>query len=120
MLARTLTRTSELGLRVALGASRAQLTRQLLAESFVLAALGGAAGVLMGRWVLDAVVGLFPDFPSWVRPDMDWRFAVFVVGLVSACAVVAGLIPARHVLRGLDVRSVLGPSSRQLTRMPLS
>ncbi|ACB75138.1 permease [Opitutus terrae PB90-1] len=115
VLARTLARLPELGLRAALGASRFQLLRQLLVESIVLAALGGAAGHLLGRWLLAGALRLFPDLPAWSRFDMDWRFAAFIIGLTALGVLVAGLIPARHVLSRVDVRSVMGPAAQQAT-----
>jgi predicted permease len=115
MLARALARAPELALRAALGASRLQLLRQLMIESLLLAALGGGAGVLLGRWALDAVVNLFPDLPAWIQLGMDWRFVAFICLAVALCAVVAGLIPARHVLRRLDLRTMLGAGAPQAT-----
>jgi predicted permease len=115
VLARTLHRVPELGLRAALGASRAQLVRQLMIESGVLSLLGAAAGVLIGRWLLDAILGLFPDLPAWLRLDLDWRFAVFVCGAAALCTAFAGLIPARHVLHRLDMGGVVGASPHQIT-----
>jgi putative ABC transport system permease protein len=115
MLARTLVRAPELGLRAALGASRLQLVRQLMTESLLLASIGGAVGVLLGRWALAGVLTLFEDLPAWIQLQMDWRFVLFICAAVALCATVAGLIPARSVLRRLDVRSVLGPGAQQAT-----
>jgi putative ABC transport system permease protein len=116
MLARTLSRTPELGLRAALGASRFQLVRQLMTESLLLATIGGAVGVLFGRWFLDGyLLWLFTDMPAWIQLQIDFRFVVFICLVIALCATVAGLIPARHVLRRLDLRSVLGPGAQQVT-----
>lgn len=115
MLARTLGRVPELGLRAALGASRLQLVRQLLAESLLLALLGGVAGGLLGRWLLDGVRSLFADLPAWIQLGIDGRFVAFLLGLTTLCAAVAGLIPARFILRRLNLGSVLGPGAHQVT-----
>lgn len=115
MLARTQGRVAELGLRAALGASRARLVRQLMTESLVLAVLGAAAGLLLGRWARDAVIALFPDLPAWMNLEADWRFAAFICGTVALSATLAGLIPAREVLSRLDVRNVIGAGAQQVT-----
>jgi putative ABC transport system permease protein len=116
MLARTLIRAPELGLRAALGASRFQIVRQILTESLVLTALGGAAGVLLGRWLLaGSLAVLVAQLPSWVSAEMDLRVLAFIGLLVGLCAIVAGLVPARHILSRLDLRSVLGSGARQVT-----
>jgi predicted permease len=115
MLARTLARVPELGLRTALGASRGHIARLLLTESLLLATIGGAAGVLLGRWALDGVIATFTDLPAWMQLTIDWRFVLFVSAAVAWCGMIAGLVPARHVLRRLDVRSVMGPGAHQVT-----
>jgi len=114
VLARSLTRSPEFGLRAALGGSRRQLVRQLVTESLLLAALGGVAGVLLGRWLLDGLLAwLLTDLPAWVQLGMDFRFLGFVLAAVALCATIAGLIPALHLLSRLDLHSILGPGARQ-------
>jgi predicted permease len=116
MLARTLGRAPELGLRAALGASRLQILRQILAESLVLTLVGGAAGVLLGRWLLAGYLSvLVAQLPAWVSVEMDLHFLVFVGLLLGLCAATAGLVPARHILGRLDLRSVLGSGNHQVT-----
>ncbi|MBT8395613.1 MAG: ABC transporter permease [Gemmatimonadetes bacterium] len=103
MLARALAREKEVGIRVALGASRGRIVRQLLTESFTLAALGGALGSLLGVWGSSALIALSPDEPPpWVSFDPDYRFLIFVVGIVGLTAILSGLIPA---LRATGTRS---------------
>ncbi len=116
MLARSLARAPELGLRAALGASRGQLVRQLLTESLLLAVMGAAAGVLLGRWLLDGwLAGLVSELPAWIQLEMDYRFVGFICAAIALCATIAGLLPARHILGRLDLRSVLGSGNRQAT-----
>jgi putative ABC transport system permease protein len=87
-----------------------------MTESFVLTLLGGVAGVLLGRWLLAGYLSvLVAQMPSWVNVETDLRFLAFISLLVGLCATVAGLVPARHVLARLDLRSALGPSARQVT-----
>ena len=116
MLARTLGRAPELGLRAALGASRLQIVRQIMTESFVLTLLGGLAGVLLGRWLLSGYLSvLVAQMPAWVSAEMDLHFLAFIGLLLGLCAIVAGLVPARHILGRLDLRSVLGSGGHQVT-----
>jgi predicted permease len=116
MLARTLGRAPELGLRAALGASRLQIVRQIMTESLVLTLLGGVAGVLLGRWLLAGELSaLVAQLPAWIGVDMDFRFLAFIGLLLGLCATAAGLVPARHILGRLDLRSVLGSGAHQVT-----
>ena len=116
MLARTLGRAPELGLRAALGATRFHILRQILTESLVLTLFGGAAGVLLGRWLLAGPLAvLVTQMPAWINVEMDRSFLVFVGLLVGLCTAVAGLVPARHILSRLDLNGVLGSGARQFT-----
>ncbi len=115
MLARALDRSPELGIRVALGASRGHVVRQLVTESLVLAAAGAFVGFLLSQWTLDALLRRLPDIPAWVTFDSDFRTAFFVCGIIAVCAVFAGLVPAQHVLGRINVRDILGPASQQVT-----
>ena len=66
MLARALARRREMGIRLAVGASRTRLARQLFVENVVLAALGGAAGLALGHWALRVLITTAGDqIPSW-------------------------------------------------------
>jgi len=116
MLARTLSRAPELSMRTALGASRLRITRQIVAESLVLALLGGGAGVLLGRWLLaGALAPVVAQMPAWVTLDLDLRFMAFIGALLGVCTVTAALVPARHILTRLDLRTVLGSGGHQVT-----
>ena len=103
MLARALARGREVGIRVALGAGRGRIIRQLLTESLVLATIGGALGSLVGIWGSSALMALSPDEPpSWVNFAPDYRFLLFIVAIVGVTAVISGLAPA---LRAAGARS---------------
>jgi predicted permease len=101
MLVRGQARARELGIRMALGASRIRVVRQLFTESCVLAAAGGILGVALGEALLRALVSLMPDdVPRWVRFDMDFRFVAFCAGAIGASTVLFSLAPALDAVRG--------------------
>ena len=95
MMVRADARSREIAIRAAVGASRGRVVRQLFTESLLLAALGGVLGVAGGKVLLRGLVALMADnVPTWVRFDLDWRFALFSLGLVGAAAILFGLAPA--------------------------
>jgi len=99
ILARATTRGRELAVRVALGATRGNLVRQMLAESLVIAALGGALGVLFALWGVRLMRGALPaDLvrfnPGWTRITVNGDALVFTLAVSVATALVIGLIPA--------------------------
>ena len=95
MMVRADARAREIAIRAAVGASRGRVVRQLFTESLLLAAAGGALGIAGGKVLLRALVALMGDnVPRWVRFDLDWRFALFAIGLVGAAAILFGLAPA--------------------------
>ena len=107
MLVRASARSHEIAIRTAMGASRGRLVRQLLTEAVLLAALGGAGGVLLGQLGLQAIVSLLPeDMPRWIAFGLDVRFAVFCVLITAAAALLFGLVPALQGSRS-DMRSAL-------------
>jgi putative ABC transport system permease protein len=95
LLARASTRQRETAIRAALGANRARLARQFLAEGALLSAIGAAAGVLIAMWSTDALATLAPaGLPSFVKPTLDWRVLMFAAGAAIAGAVLLGVLPA--------------------------
>jgi len=95
LLARASARQQEIAVRLAMGASRARLVRQLLTESALLALAGGAAGVLLAVWGTDAIRPLLP--PTVLRVGdlrVDGLALLFTVALSLAAAFAFGLVPA--------------------------
>ncbi|MFL6589642.1 MAG: ABC transporter permease [Chthoniobacterales bacterium] len=95
LLARGATRGKEVGIRLALGASRRQIIRQLLAESLVLGMVGSAFGLLFAVWGVDLMLTALPnEVPYWIRFDFDWRIFLFALGIGALSSVLFGLLPA--------------------------
>ncbi|MDQ6809577.1 MAG: ABC transporter permease [Verrucomicrobiota bacterium] len=95
LLARATARHRELSIRAALGASRLRLVRQLLVESVLLALCGGAAGLLVARWGLDALLALAPaDLPRTSSIHLDATVLIFSFLLSVATGLVFGVAPA--------------------------
>jgi len=100
MLGRTAARRKELAIRTALGAGRGMLIRQIVTEAFVLAVVGGLAGVLLAYWATRFFVTLGGD--SIPRPEaiaLDGRVLIFALVLATVAALLSGLFPALHASR---------------------
>ncbi len=115
LMARGVAREREISVRLALGASRSRLMRQLLTESAVLAAMGGAAGIAMGatsnRLMTTLFRASFPVEHLKFGLELDIR-AVLLTAAVSAVSVlVFGLIPARQAVRAQLVPALKGDAS---------
>jgi predicted permease len=96
MLARSVARRREIGIRLALGAGRWRVVRQLLTESVMLAAAGGALGLLLSFWMTDAMTTFFPVIAYQIVLDVspDARALVFTIAVSLLTGVVFGLAPA--------------------------
>ncbi len=111
-LSRAAARQRELAVRTALGASRGQLGRLLLTESFVLAVMGGSLGVLLAVWCQKALLRLVPtDLPRIESFSVDWTVVFFAGVLILLAALACGLLPA-WVLSRSDLRDALVTSGR--------
>ncbi|HWM25083.1 MAG TPA: ABC transporter permease [Chthoniobacterales bacterium] len=100
LLARAAARSREIGIRTALGASRTLIVRQLLAESFLLALLGGVGGLLLAWWGVDLLGALGPsDVPRIADIRVNTSVCLFTFGLAIVSTLAFGLVPALQVSR---------------------
>jgi putative ABC transport system permease protein len=112
LLARGLQRQHEYAVRAALGARALQLCRPVLAESLLIALLGGALGAALAAWCVDAlklVAG--PAIPRLDAVSLGWPLLVFCLGVAALAGLLAGLLPAWRSL-GLDPANELKAGSR--------
>jgi predicted permease len=103
LLARSTARQKEIAVRLSMGAGRARLVRQLLAESLVLAALGGGVGLVMARWGGDLLLTLLTGgstAPVDLNTTFDWRVIGFALAVSFTTGLLFGLAPA---IRGTRV-----------------
>jgi len=99
LLARAASRRKEMGVRLALGASRSRLIRQLLTEGLLLSVLGGGFGLLLAYWVTALMQGFIPVMPYTIVSDffaLDTRALWFTLVVSLLSGVVFGLAPAWH------------------------
>jgi predicted permease len=112
MLSRAIARSREIAVRAALGASRAQLVRQLLVESVLLSVLGGALGLALSafgvHWFDLHTQGV--GRPYWVQFTMDWRAFAYFAAISVLSGIVFGLVPALRASR-VDLNTALKNSS---------
>jgi len=116
-LARAATRAREVAIRLALGAGRMRLFRQLLTESLLLAALGAAVGLLLARWCVLVLPALLPDNLSIPRLDqvvIDRRVFAFTLLLTLLSSVLCGLAPALQAGK-TNLQEALQASARSAT-----
>ena len=112
VLSRALGRRKEIAIRAALGARRWSLVRQLLTESVLLAAAGGALGIALSAWATHALAVLSQEnLPRFDEIGIDWRVIAFTGGLSLLTGVLFGLLPALHLSRQ-DLNPVLRSEGR--------
>ncbi len=116
MLARAGGRRREIAIRLALGAGRRTLIRQLLMEGMVLALAGGLLGLVVASWSTDTLIRLLPDRQAhtWLSPAVDFRLLAFTLALAMVSGVAFALIPALQATRP-DVAETLKNQAASVT-----
>lgn len=118
LLARAVTRRKEIAVRLALGASRSRIIRQLLTESVLLSLIAGAAGILLGVWLLNLLMSFIPALPEGIRVALDvrldWRVVVYTLTFATVTGILFGLAPALRSSK-TDVSTVLKDDSSLFT-----
>jgi putative ABC transport system permease protein len=117
MLARATQRTKEMAVRAALGATRGRMMRQLVTESLLLFAFGGAAGTFFGMWGMSWIESMIPGrvrgyLVNYGQVSLDWVTLGFTLGVALLCGLIFGLAPAFQT-SGLDVNRTLKEASGQ-------
>jgi putative ABC transport system permease protein len=95
LLARSNARSRDIAIRVALGAKRWQIVRQVFTESFVLAAISGVAGLLLARWSANALLAIAPKgLIPLEGVQVDLRVLAFTAGIAASTGLLFGCVPA--------------------------
>ena len=121
-LARVTGRRKEIAVRLALGAGRWRIARQLMVESILVSVLGGLAGLLLAAWNLDLTRNTLPPFilqhvPGLKHLQADWRVLVFTIVVALLAGILVAVVPALHVSRP-DLNEVLKEGARSGTSSP--
>jgi putative ABC transport system permease protein len=108
LVARGEARQREIGVRLAMGARRARLIRQLLTEGLLIATAGGAAGIALAWWCLNAIAAAIPEGYGMraLANSLDFRVLWFAIALTLATTILFGFAPAMRATR-LDLQSTL-------------
>ncbi len=115
LLVRATGRGKELAIRLALGAGKGRLVRQMLTESVLLSVGGGGAGLLVASWTRHVLLALRPQsLPQFNTIETDGRVLLFTVFVSVATGLLFGLVPALRGI-GLDLNPTLHSSSRNAT-----
>ena len=118
LLARAVTRRREMAVRLAIGASRFRIVRQLLVESVLLSIIAGVAGILLAVWFLNLIVAAIPALPEGIRVALDlrldWRVVIYTIAFSTITGILFGLAPALQSSKA-DVSTVLKDDSSLFT-----
>jgi len=106
MLARAVAREREMGIRMAIGAGRGRILRQLLTESLMLASLGSTAGLALGYAAMRVLLS-FPNTPRWLSATPDWRVLLFTIVATILAATFFGLAPALQIARQRQQKTIV-------------
>jgi predicted permease len=114
LLARAVTRRREIAVRLAIGASRSRIVRQLLTESVLLSLIAGVAGILLAVWLLNLLVAFMPPLPEGIRValdlHLDWHVVLYTIIFATVTGICFGLAPALFSSKA-DVSTVLKDDS---------
>jgi predicted permease len=111
LLVRSTARAREIAIRVAIGAGRARLARQMLTENIVIAAIGGALGLLLAEWCLRALILIGPrNIPRLTEATLDIPVLLFAVVISVAVGILSGLAPVLNAGK-VDLTSTLKEGS---------
>jgi len=123
LLARATDRRREIAIRLAMGANRLRLIRQLLTESLLLSFIGGLGGVFLAIWILKGLLALKPpiDFPLSFDVGIDWRVLLFSFAISLITGAIFGLAPSLQatkpsLLKALKDNAAQGGASRTRLR----
>jgi predicted permease len=99
LLARAASRSTEMAVRLSIGAGRRHIIGQLLGESMLLGVMGGIGGLLVARWSLTAMAAIMPGGPDMPTLELDTDMLGFAAALSLATGILFGLFPALHSTR---------------------
>jgi predicted permease len=119
LLSRSSVREKEISIRLAIGAGRGRLIRQLLTEGMLLTVLGGALGILLARWGAQALVLLVIGSSSAIKASLDARMLIFTVAVSLLAGILFGLVPALRSSR-VDLSAPIKGSSHSGMRFGLA
>ena len=112
LLARSAARQKEIAIRAAMGASRARVLRQMLTESILLSAIGGAAGFVLSISLTGLLMSMLPEgAPRLEQIGIDYRVLAFALGVSALTGILFGIVPALQASK-LDVTSALKEGGR--------
>ena len=101
MLVRAMARRKEIAVRLAIGAGRGHIIKQMVAEGVLLFLAGGVVGLVFASWMRNGLVRLLPALPFPVTFDLqlDWRVVLFALGMSLVAGLIASLVPALQASR---------------------